>query len=172
MPAMSWCELKVTGLLGDSLAVNAAEVVAFKAVFPANCPQPPSPPGPGSSYPTTTPWPDGLILPNYKPMIWIASAEELPVGMISQSLGVPYQFLTQLTFHAQLYGTFPGSLYKNKAAMLKEVEWFYHYCDYQWLKDLKTKIKGLNDSYKKTPRVINTVDVREWKWYCGNGAGD
>ncbi len=170
MPAMSWCELKVTGLLGESTAVNAAEVAAFNAVFPANCP--PAPPPVSGPYPLNTPWPDGLVLPNYQPGIWIRRAEDLPIGMISQSLGVPYQTLTQMTFQVQLYGTFPGSLYANKTAMLKEVAWFYHYCDYQWLKDLKTQIKNLNVLMAKTGRVINPVDVREWKWYCGDGAGD
>jgi len=169
---MSWCELKVTGLLGGPVSANTAEIKKFRDVFPDVCPSPPTP-DPADPFSKDAPWPNGLVLPNYTPGIWISQAEQIDVGDVSRALQV-YQWdnLTQLTFHAQLIGKYAGTINSNKEKMLKEVAWFYYYCDYKWLKDLKAYIKDINETLKKSGRVINPVDVRDWKWYCGNGAGD
>jgi hypothetical protein len=170
MPAMSWCELKITGLLSGKKADNLAEAQKFQDLFPDTVPAEPIY-DTDKTYSTKAPWPSGLRLKNYKPAVWHSRVEELDTTFMGTLVGgVPV--VTQLTFQAMLIGVFGGSLFSNRKDMLEEVQWFYHYCEYEWLKDLKKKMLALNADLAASGRLLNRVDVRDWKWYCGNGAGD
>lgn len=169
MPAMSWCEFKVSGLLAGTKVDNAAAIQKFLAIFPDQCPPEPTY-DPDKTYSTKATWPSGVLLKNYKPALWLSRAEQLDTTFMGTLGGAPV--VTQLTFHMQLIGIFEGSLFSNREVMIDEVQWFYNYCRYPWLMDLKKLIKALNADLAASVTVINAVDVRDWKWYCGNGAGD
>jgi hypothetical protein len=164
MPAMAWYELKATAVLKGPLSDNKKQIDEFKAVFPET--KPPS----ATEWTPLLGWPQGFMLPGYKDAFWICDADEVDSFRSAQALGGDK--VTLLTFHVQLWKKFPGTLFKNRAAMLDEVKWFYEYCDKPWYRELKEKINDLNASFLAAGRLIGRADFRDWKWYCGNGGGD
>ena len=118
--------------------------------------------------PPASGWLSSLLRPGYSVALWDARAEEIP----KDRLGVaPFEMITLLTFHAEMRRMVDGTLFDNKASMLPEVEWFYNYCDKPWHIDLRTRVRDLNDSLFKSGKLWSRVELRDWKWYCGNGGG-
>src|SRR5262245_58187056 len=128
MPAMAWYEFKVTGLLKGTKSENDAEIQKFLAIFPEVRPDDPVF-DPGKTGSEKEGWPKGLLLKNYKTAIWYCGAEQLDTAFMGSIRGA--SVVTQLTFHVQLIGTYPGSIFSNKEAMLPEVTWYYYYCSYE-----------------------------------------
>ncbi len=169
MPSRAMYELRVTGLLLGSPAVNSAGCAAFQNLFPINPPDPLVPPVnwllPGE------PWPQGFRLPEYEITRWDSRAEEWPRERLPPEQKPGPELTTGLTFHAQLTRTLPGTLFGNREAMLPEVNWFYTYCLKRWHQDLRDRIKALNSTLIGLGQVLGMVDFRDWKWYCGNSGG-
>jgi len=175
MPNMAWYELKVTGLLGGPKADHEPAITKFLDLFPAGAPTAPDPStswdakDPTAVVNMEVPWPRGFMLPKYWAPIWSVSVEELQAGPITLAYGFPQ--VTHLTFLCQVASIKDGSLFACREASLEDVRWFYNYCRCQWFKDLKTGLRVFNESL--APKVVlSALDVRDWKWYCGNGGGD
>jgi hypothetical protein len=166
MPAMAWYEIKVTGTLGGSTRQNQKQIYEFQELFPTKAPPAP----PANEWSELFGWPEGFVLPGYKAIRWLSTADDIPAAQSNAFLGVDK--LTLLTFNAELFATYPGTLFTNRVKMLAEVDWFYRYCNLDWYMDLKRKIHALNDSFAASANLIGRVDFRDWKWYCGNGGGD
>ena len=175
MPNMSWYELKVTGLLGGPKADHAPAITQFLELFPVAPPTAPDPPDPpDSKVPNAvanmnTTWPRGFILPNYWAPIWSVSVEELTAGPITAAYGFPQ--VTHFTFQCQVATIKDGSLFACRTASIEEVRWFYSYCNCKWFQQLKSTMLAINKTLDPQ-RVLSALDVRDWKWYCGNGRGD
>ena len=175
MPNMAWYELKVTGLLGGPKSDHGPAVTKFLELFPAaapSAPDPPTPPDPKDPMAVVNmdaPWPRGFILPTYWAPIWSVSVEELQAGPITLAYGFPQ--VTHLTFQCQVATIKDGSLFMCREQSLEDVRWFYSYCNCQWFKDLKTSLRLFNEALS-AKAVLSALDVRDWKWYCGNGGGD
>jgi hypothetical protein len=107
-------------------------------------------------------WPDGFVLQGYSVCQWTEAKD---------TVDNPWDKETMISFRAEVHHTQLGTLYANRAGMLKEVNWFYHYRDYDWHKDLTKKLKDVNDKLKKKygNGLIERVWFRDWQWYCGNG---
>jgi hypothetical protein len=164
---MAWYELRLTGTLGGPASENQDLIEAFRTVFPSD---PPATPGP-EGWNELFGWPTGFLLPGYKPTRWISAADDVPSQVSKQAMG-GFAVVTLLTFQVEMFATFPGTLFINKDHMLKEVAWFYNYCNLAWYTDLKRKVNQLNELLERSGRLIGRVDFRDWKWYCGNGGGD
>ena len=175
MPNMAWYELKVTGLLGGPKSDHGAAITQFLDLFPAGAPAAPVPSDwPDPKDPTAVvnmkePWPGGFMLPKYWPAVWSTSVEELTAGPITIAYGFPQ--VTHLTFQCQVAAIKEGSLFMCREAALDDVRWFYNYCRCQWFMDLKSIMRSINESLD-SKKVLSPLDVRDWKWYCGNGGGD
>ena len=178
MPAMSWYELKVTGLLGGPKSDHGHFINEFLDLFPAGAPSapdpsvPPDPKDPEAVINKHEPWPRGFILPKYWAPIWSVSVEELVAGPITAAYGFPK--VTHFTFQCQIATIKEGSLFMCRQESLEDVRWFYMYCRCKWFMDLKTHMRTLNETLTAhhSGRVLSALDVRDWKWYCGNGGGD
>ena len=110
------------------------------------------------------------VLEKYWAPIWSPSVEEIAAGPITlASYGFPQ--VTHFTFLCQVAVIQDGSLFACKEKSLEHVRWFYHYCLCQWFIDLKSRMLAINKSLDPQ-KVISPLDVRDWKWYCGNGGGD
>jgi hypothetical protein len=168
MPAMAWYELKLTGTLSGPSEGNEKLIAQFQDLFP---PEPPEPPPSEEAWNELFPWPTGFMLPGYKVVKWLSAADDIPNAQSSRATGGA-DTVTLLTFLAELLAIYPGTLFLNREVMLKEVGWFYRYCNIEWYMDLKRKLNALNSSFAKSDKLIARVDFRDWKWYCGNGGGD
>ncbi|HEY8251430.1 MAG TPA: hypothetical protein VIG70_12565 [Burkholderiales bacterium] len=106
-------------------------------------------------------WPEGFVLMNYSPCQW-----DLKVDY-------PHPDQTMISFRAEIHHTFPNSLYQNRAEMLRHVEWFYHYREYRWWKELTKHLeKDVNPALRKKFKqdcMPERLWFRDWQWYCGNG---
>jgi len=167
MPAMAWYEIKVTGTLGGPSSDNEKLISEFQDLFPT---VPPTPPPSADAWSEMFPWPKGFVLPGYAPVKWLSRPDDIPAAQSSTFLGV--EVVTLLTFNAELLAIYPGTLFQNRVKMVEEVKWFYKYCNLEWYMDLKRRIHILNQSLDASGKLIDRVDFRDWKWYCGNGGGD
>lgn len=111
-------------------------------------------------------WPTGFLLNDYCLCQWDFRVDQLyPEDR-------PREFT--LSFRAEVHHVRNGSLFDNKAEMLKEVAWFYHYRDYGWWKDLLGKLEIANAALQEEfePQKICPFDriiwFQDWQWYCGN----
>lgn len=104
-------------------------------------------------------WPNGFVLIDYIACQWDLKIDN------------PHPDQTMITFRAEIHHTFPGSLFDNKAEMLRHVNWFYHYRDYRWWQELSARLDreanpALLSRFKQTRERLW---FRDWQWYCGNG---
>jgi hypothetical protein len=106
-------------------------------------------------------WPGGFWLAGYEACLW------------DTRIDYPHPEETMISFRAEIHHTFDDSLYQNRVEMLRHVEWFYHYREYRWWKDLKQKLedrnKSLQGTFKQQPCIPERLWFRDWQWYCGNG---
>lgn len=107
-------------------------------------------------------WPEGFVLVGYIPCQWDLTIDH------------PHDDQTMISFRAEIHHTFPNSLYQNRAEMLRHVDWFYHYREYKWWKDLTRRLEkeanvSLVRNHKQQPCMPERLWFRDWQWYCGNG---
>ena len=122
-------------------------------------------PGNGAGMPgqkDTGGWPDGFVLVDYIPCQWDVKVDH------------PHPDQTMISFRAEIHHTFPNSLYQNRVEMLRHVEWFYHYREYRWWKELVKRLDkeanvALQSQFKQQPCIPERLWFRDWQWYCGNG---
>ncbi|MGH8705229.1 MAG: hypothetical protein ACREUO_07420 [Burkholderiales bacterium] len=105
-------------------------------------------------------WPEGFVLKGYIPCQWEVWVDN------------PHPDETMISFRAEIHHTLPRSLYENRVVMLKEVNWFYHYREYRWWRELKDRLNKANEALRtnfKQPCPPERIWFRDWQWYCGNG---
>ena len=105
-------------------------------------------------------WPAGFVLVDYEPCQWDVKVDH------------PHPDQTMISFRAEIHHTFPNSLYQNRVEMLRHVEWFYHYREYKWWKQLSAELGKANTKLSAQFKQACTPErlwFRDWQWYCGNG---
>lgn len=154
MPSRSSYVLRINGKLfnNETTPDNKPAIDKFREIF-----EPPSKPPMNDA---KLGWPDGLVREGFKICQWGEDSTRV------ENYG-PHDTFTLLDFRTEIFAVRRGQLYTNRDTMLPDVEWFYHYPDQLWHKQLKERLENFNDDH--VDRLAEKLWFRDWQWYCGNG---